>query len=83
MILFRWNITTYAVLVKGEKDEIALRTSDCIKNIQDLCVMAEPDVEWYIAQGTPVSRLGSIPICFTEASRIYRIAIYAQGAYFI
>ncbi len=79
MILFRWNITTYAVLVKGEKDEIALRTSDCIENIQDLCVMAEPDVEWYIAQGTPVSRLGSIPICFTEASRILSYRYLCPG----
>lgn len=32
--------------------------------------MAGRDVDWYIACGKPVSRLGSIPACFTEASRV-------------
>lgn len=70
MILFRWNITTYAVLVKGSEDDIGLNTAKCIENIRDICVAAGKDVSWYIACGTPVSRLSSIPGCFAEASRI-------------
>ena len=70
LILFRWNVTTYAVLVKGGQDDIARRTCDCIENIQSRCAMAGRDVDWHIACGTPVSRLGAIPACFTEASRI-------------
>ncbi len=69
-ILFRWNVTTYAVLVKGGQDDIAQLTLDCTENIQRYCVMAGRDVDWYIAYGTPVSRLSAVPICFTEASRI-------------
>lgn len=70
MILFRWNVTTYAVLVKGGQDDIEERTCDCIENIQSRCAMAGRDVDWYIACGRSVSRLGAIPACFSEASRV-------------
>ena len=70
LILFRWNITTYAVLVKGKEDDIERHTSDCIENIQSRCAVAEQDVGWYIACGTPVPRLSAIPMCFAEVSRI-------------
>ncbi len=70
MILFRWNVTTYAVLVKGEHDDIGQRTSDCVETIRSHCALAGQDVDWHIACGTPVSRLGSIPACFTEANRV-------------
>lgn len=71
LILFRWNITTHAVLVKGAQlKDIEERTRECIENIQKHCVIAGQDVGWYIACGTPVSRLSAIPLCFAEASRI-------------
>ena len=68
--LFRWNVTTYAVLINGAKDDIEERTQSCIDNIQSHCEPAEDDVNWYMAKGTPVSRLSAIPACFAEASRI-------------
>lgn len=70
ILLFRWNVTTQAFLVKGEQEDIAHRTDDCIENIQRYCETTGSDVSWHIAQGTPVSRLGSIPACFNEASRL-------------
>jgi len=68
--LFSWNVTTYAVLVKGEQDDIERRTRDCIENIQSCCTMAGQDVNWHIACGSPVIRLSAIPVCANEASRI-------------
>jgi len=71
LIFFRWNITTYAVLIKGSQEDIIERnTRDCIENIKNRCIKAGQDIGWYIASGTPVSRLGGIPACFAEASRI-------------
>lgn len=70
LILFRWNITTHAVLIKGGPEEIEPRTRDCITNIQHLCMLAGKEVNWHIACGTPVSRLSALPVCFAEASRI-------------
>jgi two-component system response regulator YesN len=70
LILFRWNVTTYAVLVKGGPDDIARRTGDCVESIHSRCAMAGRDVDWHIACGTKVPRLGAIPACFAEASRV-------------
>lgn len=69
-ILFRWNLTTYAVLIKGDQEDILQRTLDCVGSIRNHCERAGNDVDWHIAHGTPVSRLGAIPACFTEANRI-------------
>lgn len=69
-ILFRWNVTTYAVLIKGGQDNIVQLTDDCAQSIQSRCATAGRDVDWYIACGTPVSRLSAVPACFSEASRI-------------
>ncbi len=70
MILFIWNVTTYAVLVKGCQDDIASRTDECIRGIENCCTTAGCDVSWHIACGPPVSRLGAIPACFSKVSRI-------------
>lgn len=71
LIFFRWNITTYAVLVKGSTEsDIGQNTANCMENVKNLCEVAGQDVSWYIASGTPVSRLSAIPNCFAEASRI-------------
>ncbi len=70
LILFRWSITTYAILIKGGLDDILQQTVACVGNIQSLCEYAGCDVDWYIAYGTPVSRLGAIPACFSEANRV-------------
>jgi len=70
LILFRWNVTTYAVLVKGGQEDILQRTKDCVVNLTSRCECAGSDADWHIAYGTPVSRLGAIPACFSEANRI-------------
>jgi len=71
LVFFRWNITTFAVLVKGSQEDIVERnTRDCIENIKNRCISAGQDIGWHIASGTPVSRLCAIPACFAEASRI-------------
>ncbi|HWQ97882.1 MAG TPA: helix-turn-helix domain-containing protein [Clostridia bacterium] len=70
LILFRWNITTHAVLIKGCAEEIEARTQQCVRDIQALCEEAGREVNWHIACGSPVARLSALPVCFSEASRI-------------
>jgi len=69
-ILFRWNITTHAVLIKAEEADIARQTQDCVESIQSLCDQAGREVNWHVAHGTPTPRLSALPICFAEANRI-------------
>jgi len=81
LIFFRWNITTYAVLVKGtSENDIRTNTFNCMENIKNLFAMAGQDISWYIACGTPVSRLGAIPNCFAEASRILSYRYLCPGS---
>ena len=70
LILFRWNVTSHAVLIKGAQEDILQRTNDCVDGIRALCTQAGRDVSWHIARGTPVCRLSALPACFAEASRI-------------
>ncbi|HML67885.1 MAG TPA: helix-turn-helix domain-containing protein [Clostridia bacterium] len=70
LILFRWNITTHAVLIKGGAEEIMSRTAECVWGIQALCEAAGHEIVWHIACGSPVARLSALPACFSEASRI-------------
>lgn len=79
LILFRWNVTTYAILVKGGKDDIGELTCDCIENIRSRCAMSGRDVDWYISSGTAVSRLGAIPACFAETSRVLSYRYLCPG----
>ena len=63
LILFRWNITTHAVLVKGGAEEIISRTAECVWGIQAFCEEAGCEVNWHVACGSPVSRLSALPAC--------------------
>ncbi len=69
-LLFRWNVTTYVVMVKGAPAQIEMRTSNCIENICRRCEEYEGEVEWHVAAGRQVPRLSAIPECFFEANKI-------------
>ncbi len=70
LILFRWNITTHAALIKGGREDVGKRTLECVASIQQLCELAGREANWHISYGTPVLRLSALPVCFAEANRI-------------
>lgn len=70
LLLFRWNLTTYAVLVKGAQGDIDARTDVCVEGIQRICQAVDGEMHYYIACGTPVTRISALPACFMEANRI-------------
>lgn len=70
-ILFRWNLSTYAVLVKGDADQIEGNVERCIRKIQQLYETYGPEISWYVAAGTPTKRLSTLPACFEEVSRLW------------
>lgn len=70
LLLFRWNLTTYAVLVKGGQSDVAARTASCMEEIQRICEAFDGAIHYYMACGTPVTRISALPACFMEANRI-------------
>lgn len=79
-LLVRQNLTTYAVLIKGDELQVENDTRRCIEMVQSVASSEEREVEWFLAVGTPVKRLSSIPECYSEVSRVlsYRHLLTTQ-----
>lgn len=72
-ILFRWNLMSFAVIIKGEPSSIETETRECIDGIRRICESnvgqeGESVAGWYVAPGTPVERVSSLPQCFQAAT---------------
>lgn len=70
-LMFRSNLTTYAVLVKGTNEQIDALTRRCIETIQMHVQPCEEQLEWIVAVGEKTQRLSGLPACFDEVSHIY------------
>lgn len=75
-LLFRCNLMTYAILVKGEQNNIDYITKKCVDDVSQKCENLTNSC-WYVAEGTPVERLSALPKCYNDAnSRISLRHIY-------
>lgn len=79
-ILLRWNLTTYAVMIKGETacfQDYIQRCIDTVRSQYEACV---PTLNWHVAVGTPTRRLSTLSACFEEVYRLwsYRLIVPAQ-----
>ncbi len=70
-ILFRWNLTTYAVLIRGEAAQIQNYTLRCIDTVREKYETYGPEMNWYVAASSPVRQLDSLNSCLIEVSRLW------------
>lgn len=70
-ILFRYNLSTYAVLIKGDSVNMEDYIRRCIRTVREQYETYSPELNWYVAVGTPTARLSQLPVCFEEASRLW------------
>lgn len=79
-ILLRWNLTTYAVVIKTDSDKISDCIDRCIRTVREQYETYGPEPNWYVAVGKPTQRLSMLPACFEEVSRLwaYRHILPAQ-----
>ncbi|MDO5544300.1 MAG: response regulator [Eubacteriales bacterium] len=70
-ILFRWNLTSYAVLLLGRQEDMKAIVERCIHKVRELYQTFGPELNWYVAVGTPTRRLSALPGCFEEVSRLW------------
>ncbi|MBR2992979.1 MAG: response regulator [Clostridiales bacterium] len=70
-ILFRCNLLSYAVLIKGDADDLAQLGERCVDMIRQHCEEADPDLEWYAAVGVPTNRLSGLSRCYSDANRAF------------
>jgi len=69
-MLFRCNIRSYAVLVKGSSAEIDSLTQRCVSTIREYCSSAKGELDWHIAMGIPTQRLSGLRQCYTDVNHI-------------
>lgn len=72
-LLFRWNLMSYAVLVKADSKSVEEAGTECLELINKRCGNVSFPLEWYAAIGEPVERLSAIPQSFAVAS--HRLAM--------
>ena len=70
-MLFRCNIISYGVLIKGQKETIGENTRSCVSEIQRILDRKEQKRQWFVAAGEPVERLSQIQKSYYSASRAF------------
>ena len=78
-ILFRHQVFSYAILVKGQRDSIAENTRECVKNIQEIMEKTGANADWFIAVGEEADRLSNIRQSYRTAARTYAFRYLYDG----
>lgn len=70
-ILFRWNVNSYGVLVKGEEYQMEMLVRPALDHVRKVCAPEEEYLDWYIAAGHPVERLSLLSICYQQTNHYF------------
>lgn len=70
-LVFRWNVNTYGVLIKGSAAQMQELGSRCLENVDRICHPAEEFLDWYVALGEPVERLSLLAECYSKANHLF------------
>lgn len=70
-ILFRNQLFSYAVLVKGERNTIDRQTKECVHSLQEFLKTGSKQVEWFICTGKTVERISTLVSCYQTAMGVF------------
>lgn len=70
-LVFRWNVNTYGVLIKGSTAQMQELGARCLENVDRICHPAEEFLDWYVALGEPVERLSLLAECYSKANHLF------------
>lgn len=70
-MLFRSNIFSYGVLLKGQRETIEENTRACVDEIRKILSRQDGRREWFLAVGQSVDRLSQIQKSYHTASRAF------------
>ena len=78
-MLFRHQVFSYAILVKGQRDTIEKNTRECVKTIQKIIEETSANVDWFVAVGEEADRLSRIKQSYHTAARTYAFRYLYEG----
>ncbi|SFS04405.1 response regulator transcription factor [Anaeromicropila populeti] len=70
-ILFRNQIFSYAVLVKGEKMQIEQQVEKCVHELQNFFSQGGEQIDWFICTGKIVERLSLLSESYQDAMHTF------------
>ena len=70
-MLFRSNIFSYGILLKGQREAIEENTRACVDEIRKILSRQDGRREWFLAVGQSVERLSQIQKSYHTASRAF------------
>ena len=70
-LVFRWNVNTYGVLIKGSSAQMQELGARCLENVDRICHPAQEILDWYVALGEPVERLSMLAECYSKVNHIF------------
>ncbi len=68
-LLFRCSLMSYAVLIKSSLEQADAMTAKSVDIIRSRCE-GEEGLNWYVAVGTPSTRLSGLPKCYADVNHI-------------
>ena len=77
-LLFRWNVNSYGVLIKGEMSQLEELTDQCVEFVKKTCG-SEEQLEWYVAAGKPVERLSRLSQCYQGVNHNFAYRFMVPG----
>lgn len=78
-MLFRHQVFSYAILVKGQKDTIEENTRECVETIQEIMEETGKNADWFVAVGEEADRLSKIKQSYHTAARTYSFRYLYDG----
>lgn len=78
-LVFRLNVNTYGVLIKGSVEQMPELTARCLENVERICRPAEEVLDWYVAAGEPVERLSLLTECYSNANHFFAYRFLMPG----
>ena len=70
-IIFRCNLFSYAVLIKGDEEGVKRMEEKCVKMIRQHCEETSSQLDWHVAVGVATNRLSGLSSCYQDANRAF------------
>ena len=70
-LVFRWNMNTYGILIKGEADVVQSFTERAIQNVTRIYETIDRNYDWYVAVGNYVERLSQLTECYSQVNHAF------------
>lgn len=82
-LMFRWNISTYGILLKGEEEQMEELKGKCREAIVRICSGHESEIEWCCAIGEPVKRLSMLPQVYSKVNHMMSYRFLKPGQHIL